>query len=89
MLGRLGVPGLIVIAIIVVVNVLGGTGLDGGVGSLQSSDSEPVASPLDPARDPDAELVDFLSFVLDDVQVEWTELFRISGTSMRSSEQKG
>jgi hypothetical protein len=33
-LGRLGGPGLIVIAIIVIVNVLGGTGLDGGVGNV-------------------------------------------------------
>jgi uncharacterized protein len=79
MLGRLGVPGLIVIAIIVVINILGGTGLDGGVDALQPSQREPAESPLDPAQDPDAELVDFLSFVLDDVQAEWTELFRISG----------
>lgn len=85
-LGRLGVPGLIVLVIILAINLLGGTGLDGGVGSLRPSEGEPAASPLDPANDPDAELVDFLSFVLDDVQAEWTELFRLSGLEYERAE---
>ncbi|MFP3883738.1 MAG: neutral zinc metallopeptidase [Actinomycetota bacterium] len=78
MLGKLGIPGLILMVIIVVISISGGTGIDGGVDSLQPGAGEPAADPLDPAEDPDAELVDFLSFVLDDIQDEWTELFRMS-----------
>jgi uncharacterized protein len=86
MLGKLGVPGLIVVVIIVVINLMGGTGLDGGVDALQPARGEPAESPLDPAQDPDAELVDFLSFILDDVQTEWTELFAISGLEYAKAE---
>jgi uncharacterized protein len=37
------------------------------------------AAPLDPATDPDADLVDFMSVVLDDVQAFWSEVFAGSG----------
>lgn len=86
MLGKLGIPGLILMVIIIVISASGGTGIDGGVDSLQPGGGEAAADPLDRAEDPDAELVDFLSFVLDDIQEEWTELFRTSGLEYEKAE---
>lgn len=60
-------------------NMCGGTAIDGGVDSLDGPQSEAAGDPLDPATDPSAELVDFLSFVLDDIQSEWSDVFRFSG----------
>lgn len=82
----MGVPGLIIVAVILIIAFCGGTGIDGGVGSLERPTGGAAADPLDPARDPDADLVDFMSFVLDDVQSEWSDLFRISGLAYRDAE---
>ncbi|MGI8926552.1 MAG: KPN_02809 family neutral zinc metallopeptidase [Tepidiformaceae bacterium] len=43
----------------------------------------PGAAPLPGAPDPDAELVDFVSFVLDDVQTTWEEKFTEAGKEYR------
>jgi predicted metalloprotease len=78
---------LLLVVLIVAVNLWGGgTGIDPGVDSLEGSQSQAGAEPLDPAQDPDAELVDFLSFVLDDVQAEWSDLFRFSGLEYQKAE---
>lgn len=48
-------------------------GLGGGAGT--SSPSGSASAPVDPAHDPDRDLVDFISFVLDDVQATWQTAF--------------
>lgn len=85
-LARLGWPGVILIAVIFFINFCGGTGIDGGVDSFEPVQGQPASEPLDRATDPDAELVDFMSFVLDDVQAEWSELFRLSGLEYKTAE---
>lgn len=79
MLGKMGLPGLLILVVIFAFAYCGGTGIDPGVGSLERPTDQAGADPLDPSLDPDANLVDFMSFVLDDVQNEWADLFRISG----------
>lgn len=88
LLGRLGVPG-VVIAIAIVAFLMftgGGTGIDPGTNSLNPAGRAPAEDPLDPATDPDAELVDFMSFLLDDIQDEWADIFRINGMDYRRAE---
>jgi uncharacterized protein len=84
-----GKAGLPVILIMLVVLFLGGRSILGG------GDGGAVESPLDqlpgfPAAgggsepgvgspDPDSELVDFMSFLIDDIQATWEDVFRRSG----------
>lgn len=84
----LGVPGLLlVLGLIFFLNFCaGGTGIDPGTSGFDTTGQRAGADPLDPSVDPDAELVDFLSFVLDDIQDEWDDLFRISGLEYRRAE---
>ena len=84
----LGVPGLIVVVgLVVFLNFFGGgTGVDPGVGPLDGSPDPADGDSSYPTSDPDAELVDFLSFVLDDIQDEWDELFRVSGLQYERAE---
>ncbi|MEX2080564.1 MAG: neutral zinc metallopeptidase [Dehalococcoidia bacterium] len=60
----------------------GGTGFDpsdilSGLPGLQPA--VPGSTPFADGPDPDAELVDFVSFVLDDVQALWQDQFSVSG----------
>jgi predicted metalloprotease len=50
-----------------------------GQGTPASSGQPGQSSGLAPGSDPDRELVEFVSFVLDDVQDTWTALFRDGG----------
>lgn len=81
LLSRLGWPGLLIgIGIVAFLWFSGGgTGIDPGTASLNPVASDAAETAIPPSQDPDAELVDFLSFVLDDVQEEWEEIFRLSG----------
>lgn len=82
-LAGLGVPGIIIT--IVVTLLLGGNPLGGGGGSGYSVDNpfqqlpgggQPVdEAPIPRELDPDADLVDFVSAVLDDVQISWQDQF--------------
>lgn len=90
-MGRGGVGGIGGIIGIILLLVLGGGGaLRGGLGGGDDStgfddvgpslNPFPAAQPangngLDGAPDPDAETVDFMKFVMDDVQQVWTEQF--------------
>lgn len=58
----------------------GGTGIDVGP-SLDQFPDAPAARgrPLPGAPDPDAELVDFVEFVVEDVQLSWQEQFADAG----------
>ena len=74
----LGIPGLLVILLVF---ILGGgdgavSGIDDVLGDLNSSQNP--ADGLPPEQDPDARLVDFISFVLDDAQNFWADTFRQS-----------
>ena len=83
----LGVPGsVLVIGLVLLLNFCGGgTGIDPGVNNLEPR-GQAGADQLSPVIDPDAELVDFLSFLLDDIQAEWDDLFRFSGLEYRQTE---
>lgn len=85
--GGIGIPALVVIAVIVLLNGgLGGsgTGVDVPLDDLQGAE-EPAQAPLGGA-DPDKRLVDFISFVLDDVQRFWQDTFTQSGRRYRRAE---
>ncbi|MGH8873761.1 MAG: KPN_02809 family neutral zinc metallopeptidase [Acidimicrobiia bacterium] len=93
--GRLSIPGgrlsLPVLLVLMVLGVcFGGDILGGGSGAI---DLGPILeqlapapggaaqgeAPLPPEADPDAELAGFMSFVLDDVQASWADMFRQAG----------
>jgi uncharacterized protein len=78
----LGIPGLIIVVLIIVLG--GGEGLpdiENGLDGLGSGDPRAEA-PLE-GPDPDADLVDFMSFVLDDVQNFWGDTFQQNGAEYR------
>jgi predicted metalloprotease len=74
----IGIPGLIIFVLIM---VLGGGGLPeienglDGLGGGNTRGEDPLEGP-----DPDADLVDFMSFVLDDVQNFWGDTFSQNGS---------
>ena len=82
----LGIPGTIIVVLLYLLmnsGVLGG----GGGGGLGFDDpfrnlpgaSQPGANPIPPEADPDADLVNFVSAVLDDVQGVWAETYDQAG----------
>lgn len=91
-MGKGGIGGILGMLLLL---VLGGGGLlQGGLGGESSGGFDdvgpsvnfPGASPatgngLDGAPDPDAETVDFMKFVIDDVQQVWDEQFEKAGRS--------
>jgi len=83
--GGLGLIGLILALVLGGGNILGGGGGDGGGFGVDPGLS-PFEAPvqgsergLDGAPDPDAELVDFVTFVTEDVQKSWEEQFKTAG----------
>jgi predicted metalloprotease len=75
--------GGIAIIIAILFALLGGGG-DGGLedilNQLQPAAPTPTGeNPIDPATDPQADMVDFMSVVLDDNQAMWAEIFQQSG----------
>jgi uncharacterized protein len=79
--GAIGVPGLIVLALVFFLTRGGGGGGAGDIGNALdqiNSGAQANASPLS-GPDPDARLVSFMSYVLDDVQKFWTKTFADSG----------
>lgn len=80
----LGLPGLLIFALFMILG--GGGGLpdieDGLEGLGTSSGGAEAQAPLE-GPDPDEELVDFMSFVLDDVQNFWDDTFRGSNKQYR------
>jgi predicted metalloprotease len=82
----LGLPG----AIIVLALLLFGGNIFGGGGGSGSNVDDPFrefpgassgGQPIPAANDPDAEIVDFVSAVLDDVQGVWAEQFEAAGNA--------
>jgi uncharacterized protein len=81
-----GLPGLLVLLLVL---FLGGddastTGLDDILGDLNNPQEAGEGLPRE--QDPDARLVDFMSFVLDDVQNFWQDTFRQSGKNYERAE---
>jgi uncharacterized protein len=87
---KAGLPGVLVILLAL---FLGGRVLSGGGGveipGVEGLPQAPGASgstPLPGAPDPDRKLVDFVSFVLDDVQGTWRQQFQRAGRQYRPAE---
>jgi predicted metalloprotease len=86
-LGKAGLPVILVglVAYLLVTFLGGGGGFD--VPGLDALPRAPVRGEGTPAGvDPDAELVDFVSFVLDDVQATWQAEFRRAGETYRPAQ---
>jgi hypothetical protein len=76
--------GGIAVIVLLLMAALGGGGGLGDLGPILERLAPPTSAsqadnPLDPAEDPQADLADFMSVVLDDVQNLWTEIFTSSG----------
>jgi uncharacterized protein len=85
-----GIGGIILLLLFL---FLGGGNIVGGGESVPDIDGFPEAPPgaaqdptLPGAPDPEAEMVSFVSFVFDDAQATWTELFREAGRTYRPAE---
>jgi uncharacterized protein len=83
-----GLPSLLVLAVVLILNFTGGTGiealddvLDEFGGSPQPAQGEPLSG-----TDPDAELVEFLTFVHNDVQGFWQQTFQEAGRGHEPAE---
>lgn len=82
-IARMGIPGLLIMGLLFFLGNMGddgggggaGSGLDDILGELNQPQGEAGSNPLPPEADPDAKLVDFMSYVLDDVQNFWEDTF--------------
>jgi predicted metalloprotease len=65
----------------------GGGGLEDILNQLQpATTAASETNPLDPATDPQAEMADFMSVVLDDNQALWADIFAQSGRQYQNAE---
>jgi len=82
MVGMGGGGGILVFLIILAINVLGGGG-GGGLGGALDQVAGPAggagAAPLDPATDPDRDLVEFVGAVQTSTQDLWADVFARTG----------
>jgi hypothetical protein len=77
----------IIIAILFAVLGGGGGGLEDILNQLQpATTGASETNPLDPATDPQAEMADFMSVVLDDNQALWADIFTQSGRQYQNAE---
>ena len=76
-----GVGGGLVLLVLVILFATGVLGGGGGSGTPTNPGSDRVAG----APDPDADLVEFMGFVVDDVQTFWTGDFAEAGRTYRST----
>ena len=82
--GAVAGGGIIALLIALLAGGGGGSGIDlGGLfDQLQPAEAPTQqAEPIDPATDPQAELVDIVNFTLDDVQNTWSEVFASAGAA--------
>jgi uncharacterized protein len=65
----------------------GGGGLEDILNQLQPATTAATeVNPLDPATDPQADMADFMSVVLDDVQALWADVFAQAGRQYQNAE---
>jgi uncharacterized protein len=81
--GALGLPAIVVVLL---VTLLGGGGSIGDALNDLTGAGEDAPARDPNAPDPDADLVDFVSFVLDDVQATWVRIFDGSGRRYERAE---
>jgi predicted metalloprotease len=85
---KLGAGGGLALVVVLLFNLFGG---GGDLGELVDvlAPAEPAnqqASPIDPANDPQADLVGFLGDVLGDSQAMWTRIFNESNLEYRATD---
>jgi predicted metalloprotease len=78
--------GGLALVIYLVLSLLGGSDLGGLVDSLVPAEPAAQQAPIDPANDPDADLVEFLGDVLADSQGMWVGIFEESGLAYRETD---
>lgn len=81
--GGIGGIGLLIVVVVVTLLLRRGGGFD-----IPSIDTPAVPSTdrsLEGAPDPDAELVDFLGFVMEDAQTAWQDLFQRAGRTYQNT----
>jgi predicted metalloprotease len=89
--GRIGIPALVLVVVIALASRFfggGDGGSAGGLGDILGQLIDPGATGgqgLPPGADPDGDLVDFMSFVLDDVQGFWADTFQQSKKTYRDA----
>jgi len=81
--GGLGLVGLIILAVVVIVFLRRGGGLN--IPSIDTPAMPSADGTLEGAPDPDAELVDFLGFVMEDTQTAWQDLFQRAGRTYQNT----
>lgn len=85
--GARGVGGVAGLIIVIVGAVFFHQDLSGllGLGGSGGANSQPQSQgqAIDPANDPQAEQVDFMSFLIDDQQKVWADIFRAEGKRYR------
>jgi predicted metalloprotease len=58
-------------------------GVDLGLGNRSSAPTQTQAEPIDPANDPDREIIEFISFVIEDIHATWEREFEKVGKKYR------
>jgi uncharacterized protein len=79
--GALGLPALVVVVVLLVINFTGGSGIeafDDVLDQFGGSQRQPTNDPISEA-DTNGELVEFLTFVHNDVQQFWQQTFNEAG----------
>jgi hypothetical protein len=77
--GRLGAGGIVLVIVAFLAQRYLGVDISGLGGGAGAPASDEPARPIDPATDPDRESVEFIGFVLDDVQATWVQKFEQAG----------
>jgi predicted metalloprotease len=81
--GGFGVMALVILGLVVTLFLRRGGGVD--IPSIDAPAMPPADGALEGAPDPDAELVDFLGFVMEDTQTAWQDLFQRAGRTYQTT----
>lgn len=85
--GGLSIGAVILIVVVIVALQLCSGGVDIGGGAFDGFGQAPVdEAPLPPGSDPDARLVEFMNFLVIDIQDSWRGTFEQAGRSFRAAE---
>jgi uncharacterized protein len=82
--GRLGAGGIVLVIVAFFAQRYLGVDLSGLGGGGAPATNEP-ARPIDPANDTEREAVEFIGFVLDDVQATWAKKFEQAGKTYKKA----
>jgi uncharacterized protein len=81
--GRLGAGTIVLVLVAFLAQRYLGVDLGGLVGGGSAPPSDEPAPPIDPATDPDRETVEFIHFVIDDIQATWEKKFADEGKTYK------